>query len=187
MTDAFEFAQETLRIRPPKSEAQAVEVARSTLNVGCRRVGGEFTEPDDDWEQMFLVVERKIATLITGDAHKHAMAEAVGWFAHRRHALAIGHLASSWMVDFQGVDAADARRIQREVEAAGGSTEGLPNRIEILLLATYSASIARGYYARILRHEDQPPKLGLFERMPDHGVMQGAMVDPLRESLVKLG
>ena len=186
MTDDFGIATETMRIRAPKSEAQAVEVARATLNDGCRRVGAEFTEPDDDWSPMWLVVEKKEASLLTSDANKHVMAEAVGVFARRRAAIAIGHLHSSWLVDYQGMSPLRAKAIQREMEATG-TTEGIPERIEVLLLATYSASIAKAWTARILRRDGRPPLLGLFKPMPGHGQMGGAMVDPLRKGLVKLG
>ena len=186
MTDEFDIAAETMKIRPPKSEAQAVEVARATLNDGCRRVGADFTDPDEDWSPMWLVVEKKVASLLTSDVHKHVMAEAVGFYARRHAAIAIGHLHSSWLVDYQSMSPLRAKAIQREMEATG-TTEGIPERIEVLLLATYSASIAKGWTARILRREDRPPVLGLFRPMPGHGQMGGAMVDPLRAGLVKLG
>ena len=179
------------RIRLPasKTEAQAAATTRRWLERGARDVGRDFTKPDDDWDPIWLVVSRDSGLLIASDetVHKHDMAELVGATARRLGAICVGHVHSSWLILFTEIDEPRRSELVRHMQETGGETEGVPERIEILMLAVYTASTSAMWYGRIERHDDAPPTLARFERAPTDGETTGAMVDPLRAGLVKLG
>jgi hypothetical protein len=78
-------------------------------------------------------------------------------------------------------------QIVRQMNTHGGSTDGIPERREILLLQVFTASTCAAWHADILRRPDGPPTLAEFEPMPDADHMSGLMVDPLRDALVRIG
>jgi hypothetical protein len=179
------------RIKLPRSktEAQAASTAKRVLERGCREVAKTFNDPDDDWDPIWLIVGESFGVfLAAGNIHKHAMTEAVGDYARRSSGIAVGHVNSSWMVLVEHLAPARSAEIVRQMEATG-STEGIAERVEIVLLAIHTASRSEMWTAKIERHEDAPPSLGRFTRPPvsGGGEMSGAMVDPLRAGLVRLG
>lgn len=184
----YEFKRRGIRVPPTTSEADAIEVAYRVLSVGARDNLREFTEPDDDWMPIWFVVTQRQGTVISGNAPKHEMAEYVGRWARHVGAVAIGHLHSSWLVNAEDI----GEERMRELQQRGGLTEGIAERQEILLLGLYSATTARQHHAGITRHENAPPTLSAFDLVydsanPKHTDLVGAMVDPLREALVRLG
>lgn len=176
---------ERTKIRPPRSEAQAVSEVYQQLKRGAERIGRDFTHPEDDWRAMWLLVTRKEGVLFTGDMHKYDLAEAAGALGRRLGAVAIGHLSSSWLLMLEGLSPERHAEIDAHVNA-GGSFEDLPERVEAVMIQALSATISQLYTATITRYPDRPPELGPFKRAPT-GEMSGAMVDPLREGLVRLG
>jgi len=180
---------EGIKFRLPRSrsESEAASRVRRVLETGCRAVGEAFDQPDDDWDPMWLLVGRDWGLFVAGDLHKHAMAEMVGAMTRKLGAIAVGHLHSSWMVDAEHVGRDRLREINTYMER-GGSLEELPERREVLLLNVHTASRSQTYTADITRADDAPPALEKF-RLWDipGGTVSGAMVDPLREGLVKLG
>lgn len=188
-----DFHRIGIRIPPTATEREALEVAYDLLATGARRVGETFTEPDDDWRPLWVLLTDTQATIVTpgDDVDKHAATDYVGRLARRWGAVAVGHLHSSWMVTFEDVDAERMAEIQRYMRERHGSTEGLPERREVLLIAAYSATTARQWHAAIHRDDTQPPTLGTFDLMldttHDDVDLSGAMVDPLRDALRKVG
>ena len=181
------FRRIGIRVPPTESEMEAHEFARDVLLTGATRVGAEFTDPDDDWRPIWFVLTKTQGTIITpgADVEKYETTHYVGDLARRWGAVAIGHLHSSWLV--LGPELAQRAHDQH------GSTEGIAERIEVLLLATYTAGNARHYTARIERHDDTPPTLAPLELMfdtadaEDGTHVSGAMVDPLMSALERVG
>ena len=179
------FRRIGIQVPPTESESDAHDVVRDVLQSGAERVGAKFTEPDDDWDPIWMIVTKTQGTLLMpgSDVDKYEMTDAVATLARRWGAIGLGHLHSSWIVtDPESVAIATERN---------GSTVGLP-RDEVLLLATYTAGNARHYTASITRHEDGPPTLGPFELMFDATEneivkLAGAMVDPLMKALERVG
>ena len=169
-----------------------MDAAYEVLTTGARRTERGFREPDDDWFPMWLVLTQRQGALITGNAEKRDMAEYVGRWARRVGAVCIAHLHSSWLVHSEDVGLERMRQLHQQMLDRDGSTEGIAERREIVLLAVYSAGTARQYHAAIHRHSDAPPTLGAFELIDDTATsgdarVEGAMVDPLVEALVRVG
>lgn len=190
------FTRRGIRVPASRSEREAAQVVRDVLEQGCRKVAAELTEPDDDWDPIYLVVTPAgQGTVFAGFGDKYAVTDAVAAFARRVGAVAIGHLASTWQVHADTVGEAGKARadaLQRRVQQQGGSTEGIPGRFEAVMIGVYTASGFVVEHARIERHDDAPPTLGGFDVVLDSREREsveviGRMVDPLREALVRLG
>jgi len=181
-----------LHLKPSRSEAEAITQLYTVLTTGAHANEARFSDPDDDWTPIWLVyVADGHGTLITGDAHKHDLAQYVGAFARRVGAVAIGHLHSSWMVWQSEMTPARAAEVEKLIRWGGTPIQALPERQEVLLVQLHSAMAWEQHLARIERFDGAPPKLHPFERMggsSDEGLtVTGAMVDPLREALTRLG
>ena len=180
------FRRQGIKVPPTQSEVDAHKLVRELLELGARRVGAEFTKPDDDWRPQWLLLTKTQGTILTPgpDVEKYEMTDHVAALARRWGAIAVGHLHSSWLV----TGAATQQAIDQH-----GSTEGIAERIEVLLVATYTAGNARHYTARIHRHPPAPPTLGRLLLMFDTATadddvnLTGAMVDPLIASLERVG
>ena len=188
MSRRDDIHRQGIRLPATRSAAEAAEHVRSALEHGARNVQYEFTDPDDDWTPIWLIVTPDgSGTIITGNLHKHDMARRVGALARRFGAVALGHLHSSWMVSVE--DVSDER--MKIIGSGRVAVSDQPERREIILLAVYTAGTAKQLVAPIIRHVDRPPELGPFESplpdIPDDVTYSGAMVDPLQEALVKVG
>jgi hypothetical protein len=178
------FPQLGIRVPQTKDDAQAHDLALNVLQTGAERAAVEFTDPDDDWAPIWLVLTANRATVISPGprVEKYEAVDYVARLARRWGATALGHLHSSWIVtDPEAVAIATQRH---------GDTEGLP-RQEVVLLATYTAGHARQYTAQINRHQEAPPTLEPFELIVDTATseihVQGAMVTPLLNALARVG
>jgi hypothetical protein len=188
----MDFSRHGVKVPHTESEAQAVRAARSVLIRGAQAIGESFTDPGDDWAPVWLVLTPTQGTMITADGetanHPRAKEKAtryVGDFARRVGAVAVGSLMSTWQVALDA-DEARAREVERQVRAQDGSTEGIPERFEALLLVTYTASTVEAQTALIERHEAAPPTLREFKRMPE-GSWSGRMASPLQQALRRVG
>jgi hypothetical protein len=181
------FRRTGIKVPPTKSEVQAHELARRVLETGALRIGSEFVYPDDDWEPTWLVLTKTQGTIVSPGrgVEKYEMTDYVAGLARRWGAVALAHLHSSWLV--VGPELAQRAADQH------GSTEGIDERQEVLLLATYTVGNARHYIAHIERHENAPPTLAPFELLFDTAAVEddthvtGAMVDPLMQALERVG
>jgi hypothetical protein len=181
-----------IKLPSSASEQEAVELIRMTLLSGAASVAEGFGGPDDDWAPIWMLIDHDgDGVIVSGDLHKHEMAARVGELARSMGAVAIGHLHSSWMIDTEGLSEERGREIVAQVGAAGGSTEGFPERVEGLLLMLYSASRWAQVWIPIIRCRDQPPRLGdvrLIASSDEDGVeLDGAMAAPLQQALRRVG
>jgi hypothetical protein len=181
-----------IRIPPSETEAEALQNALTSLENGARGVAKNFTRPDDDWRPVWLVVTADghgtflAPVSITGGRDKRAITARVAEFARSRGAVAIAHLHSSWVVTRSDVSEERHREIERHMDTHDGSTEGIPERREALLIAGYTATLVRIGMATITRHPDRPPTLGSIEfGEPDE--WRGRMAEPLAEALRRIG
>lgn len=182
-------------IPPTASEVESAEVAFDVLRKGSVQVGQRFTKPDDDWSPIWLVLTPTQGTTMTPEsmrdnAEKNRMVDTVAAYAQRVGAVAIGHLNSSWQIPPGKVSDERMDEIVAWMNSHGGSTEGVPEREEIVLIAVYTATTYWMYTALITRHENAPPTLGSYELMhtsSDKGDLSGRMVDPLRDALRRYG
>jgi hypothetical protein len=180
-------------IPPSSGEVEAMDSVYEVLSSGAVSNGERFEDPDDDWLAVWLVATKDQATLITGDAHKYDMVEYVAQFARRIGAIVVGHLHSSWVVlaaDLGSPEEVD--RVMEQMRRNEGSTEGIEQRKEIIMLGVYGARAARLYTAAIHRDGVHPPRLDDFALVSDSTDgsdfnLDGAMVDPLREALTHVG
>ena len=179
------------------TEREAAQTIHDMLITGAQRVGERFTRPDDDWDPVWAVNDGKgHGTLLTpsrmeGPRDKVRMTAAVAAYARKVGAVAIGHLNSSWLVIAEGISEARMREIHAQMDANHGSTDGIPERREGLMVAVYTAGSYRHHLAFIQRDGEHPPTLGPFELFGDSGrdgfTAEGRMMDPLQESLRRLG
>ena len=187
-----EFKRRGIKVKPTATEAEAMEQAFGVLVTGARRTGAEFTDPDDDWVPIWLILTKLHGTLVSGNAHKHDMAEYVGRLARKFGAVALGHLHSSWMIVQEDMDRERFDEIHRYMRN-GGSLEDVAEAREIVLVALYSAAATRQYHAAISRDGVHPPTLGGFDLVAETGGdgddwrIEGAMVDPLVAALKRVG
>jgi hypothetical protein len=188
-----EFRRIGIKVPPTSTELEAHDVAYRVLSRGAVNAGTRFRDPDDDWRPMWLILTREHGTVVTpgGGVDKYAMVDYVAALTRRWGAIAAGHLHSSWAVRMPEERRA-ADELVEVVRSRGGSTEGL-ERDEILLLATYSATMARQYHAPIRRRDHAPPVLDPFELMintddREHDArVSGAMADPILGALARVG
>lgn len=182
---------EQIKLPRTRTEAQAASRVRKVLTNGARDVEARFTEPDDDWEPIWLVATQDTGYIVApGNVtaqDKHVMVEAVAAFARQKGAVCVGHLHSSWMVWHQDMTRERMDEVTAQMEANAGSTEGIPERREVLLLAVHTASRSSIAMADITRHDGAPPTLAAFRQYGDGGNFAGAMVDPIHDALIKLG
>ena len=178
-----------IKVPETETEHDAHDHLRDALEHGALSVLERFDEPDDDWAPMWMILTRTQGTILTPGpgVEKYEMTDSVAALARRFGAIAVGHLHSSWIVlsEDAGRDAMD-----EYVARGGGSTEGMARR-ECLLVATYTVSRAVNAVAYIHRHEGAPPTLDPFEVIIDTAQsemnLEGAMVDPLIDSLQRIG
>ena len=177
-----------MRVPPSRSEQEALATAFTVLTSGARSVGLTFTEPDDDWMPIWMVVEPNgTATMITGDVHKHEMARRVAAMAKEKGAIAVGFISSVWTLDSERVGSPEQlQEVLDRIQRVGGSLEFVPGRLEQVMIATYSASTVQLHSALISRYEDKPPKLGPFQPYLD-GDLDGVMVRPIQAALIHQG
>ena len=184
-----------VRVPPTASELEAQAAVSETLLNGARKVEAKLTEPDDDWQPIWLVLTPAQGTVLTpetlrNDAEKDRMVRTVAEFARRVGATAIGHLHSSWHVPPTKVSPERLDEIQAHMERFG-TTEGVPEREEGLLIAVYTATTYRTVIVPIVRHENAPPTLGelelMFSSSDEDAKLEGRMVDPLRAALRRYG
>jgi len=184
-----------IKLPESESERDAVDAVYGCLTTGSEEVGRGFTESDDDWSPMWLVATAAgQGTIITpvemlDQADKIAITEYVARFARKVGAVAVGHLNSSWLVATEDVGEARMKEIDAQMKAQYGSTEGIPERREILMLIIYTATSWRQYHASIERH-DGPPTLAPWVLMGSSDKswnLTGTMSDPIRESLRRMG
>ena len=180
-------------LKPTESEAEGMREAYDVLVHGALEEEKEFTDPEDDWGQMWLILTPKgRATFMAGDLHKHDMARAVGIYAKKEGAHVVGFTSSSWTLAFEDVPEDERGRIM-ELHAAGVQIADMPYKREKVMVSLYSASQVRIFSAEIHRTDDKPPTLGPFERFDfqeqhgGQGEISGAMVDPVRAGLLRMG
>jgi hypothetical protein len=185
-----------VKVPPSKTALEAATAASDTLMKGAREVQRKFTEPDDDWRPMWLVVTPTQGTVITPEsmtnaAEREAVVRTVARFARERGAVAIGHLHSTWHVPPEKLSEERQREVFAQVDRQDGSTEGIPEREEAVMIALYTATTFRLVMAPIGRHEGAPPTLGEFTAVmtseDEEAELSGRMVDPLRAALRRLG
>ena len=66
-----------ITVPPTQTETEALAVAYDVLVDGARATGAAFTEPDDDWAPMWLVLTQSQGTLLTGNADKYTLTDQV--------------------------------------------------------------------------------------------------------------
>jgi hypothetical protein len=188
-----------MKVPATKTEREAAEVIHDLLVTGAGQVGAKFTEPDDDWDPIWAVTDGQgRATLLVPDRmvspdDKVRMTNAVATYARKVGAVAIGHLNSSWLVDGSdgSISETRMRAIHAQMEAHHGSTEGIAERREALMVAVYTAGGYQHHMAFIQRHDAEPPALGpwvLFGSSDrEREGAEGRMMTPLQESLRRLG
>ena len=185
-----------IRLPESESEQDAVDAIYGCLTSGSQDVGRGFTKADDDWHPLWLVTTAAgQGTIISpvemiDQADKIAITEYVARFARKVGAVAVGHLNSSWLVAAEDVGDERMKEINALMKAQYGSTEGIPERREILMLIIYTATSWRQYYADIKRHDGRPPTLKpwvLMGSSEQSWNLTGTMSDPIRESLRRIG
>jgi len=182
-----------IKIPPTKNEAEAMDLAYDILHRGALSVGEGFEDPDDDWMPMWLVLTKDQGHFMTpAGVDKYMMVEAVGHWAREHGAICVAHLDSTWMVkQTEDMTKERADEIFAQMQEQHGSTEGIPERTEQVMLAVYTASAYRFYQAPIIRHEGGPPTLEPFELVfssdSTDSDLHGAMVEPIRQAIWRRG
>lgn len=180
---------ERIALPPTSTEREVLEMLHELLTGGAYRVGNDFVDPDDDWVPIYIIVDKMGGALFTGDAHKHDMVQLVAMIARATGAIGVGMAHSAWSVAAEDMTKERAEEVL-EYQERGGKIEDLPERREIVIVALYTASQCQIHTARIERREGKPPLLGEFRKSldtADHQTVSGAMVDPIQESLMKIG
>lgn len=184
------FEGQEIRVPPSRNETEALERVRSVLIDGARQIGEDFTQPDDDWMPLWMVVEPQgLATMIFSDLDKYELMTAVAIFAKLKGAIAVGFVSSVWALAAEGVGSSEElQKVMDRIQRAGGSLEDVPGREEQVMITTYSATKVELHRAVITRTDDAPPTLGEFEVMSsDDGQIDGAMVTPIQRALAREG
>lgn len=183
-----------VRIPPTTSELEVQATVYDVLHGGAVEVGRKFTKPDDDWWPMWLVATPTQGTMMVPETlrdnvEKGRMTAAVAAFAQKVSATAIGHVHSIWHIPPEKVSDKRRDEIFALANAQDGSTEGVPEREEAVMITVYTATTFRMLLAPITRHDNAPPTLGRFElaHSSDAGDLSGRMTDPLRDALRKYG
>jgi len=193
--------REGIKVPPTEGEAGAVLAAYKLLTEGALRVQQRFTKPDDDWWPIWLTLTRTQGTILTPERFapqdKQPTVAAVARWARRVGAVCVGHLHSSWTViaDQHGgrIPVERMQAIHRQMVAQHGSTVGIPERMEVVMVALHTASGSAMHVADIERHAGAPPTLAPFRllvdehREGDDSGMEGVMIDPLREAVWRRG
>lgn len=179
------YTRRGIAVPPTTTEQEAMELVHNLLTTWAKQRQSGL-KPDEDWMPIWLILTPGHGTLITGNLTPRAMTKRAADFARRVGATAIGHLHTSWTVPLAEMTEERAREAHALALKQDGSTEGIPERYESLLLTIHTASQQRMYIARLTRSTDQPPALGEFEPEPDIG-MDGAMIDPLVAALKRIG
>ena len=147
------------------------------LKSGAERTGKAFTDQEDDWMPMYLVVfEKGNARLVTSTLDKHILVNLIATGASAASAVGIGQLTSSW------------RRMQQDKMPPEGSIASKPGSEEGLMLAVYSRTNWWIEWAPIGRDGKNPPTLGAWEKMMERKEgeeVSGMMFDPLLRALRK--
>ena len=147
------------------------------LKSGAERCGKAFTDPEDDWIPMYLIVfEKGDARLVTSTLDKHTLVNLIATAAGAASAVGIGQLNSSWM------------RMQQDRTPPEGSIAGKPGSEEGLMLAVYSRTNWWIEWAPIKRHRKHPPMLDAWKKMMERKEgeeVSGMMFDPLLRALRK--
>jgi hypothetical protein len=160
-----------------KSPEEMLSKITEFLKSGAERCGKEFTDPEDDWIPMYLVVfEKGDARLITSTLDKHILVNLIAMGVSNAGAVGIGQLNSSWM------------RMQEDKTPPEGSIAGKPGSEEGLMLALYSRTNWWIEWAPIERDGKNPPSLGSWKKMMERKEgeeVSGMMFDPLLRALRK--
>ena len=173
--------------KPTRSEAEAAANIYTVLMTGVRAVGEGFTQPDDDWMPIWMVLDRKGgATMVSTDLDKYDAVEAIAHLTRLKGAIAVGSVHSSWTLASDCVkDPERLAEIQEQINA-GSPVSSFPERREEVALAIYTASNVALHTALIMRFDDKPPKLGQFKPYFG-GQIDGAMVSPIVDALKRQG
>ena len=158
---------------PEEMLSQIAEFLKSGAEK-CRKV---FTDPEDDWMPMYLVVfDKGDARLITSTLDKHILVNLIASCASAASAVGIGQLNSSWL------------RMQEVGPLPEGSIANKPGSEEGLMLTVYSRTNWWMEWAAIKRHRKHPPMLDAWKKMMERKEgeeVRGAMFDPLLRALRK--
>ena len=192
MSPDFEgFARASIKIPQSKSEAEAAEFAYRILHRGAHGNRAQFDDPADDWVPIWVLLSKEEAMMIGADEGfandpiaKEVVSSAIGQMARQFEAIAIGYLSSVWMVQIS--DPKRQVEVQRQMLEQNGSTEGIPERVEKLLIMIYTAGHVVMHTAPIERHPDKPPTLGEFDTVEADDV-SGRVTEPLQEALQRIG
>jgi hypothetical protein len=176
-----------IKVKPTKSEADGMKNVYDILASGARSIERSFTEPDDDWEPVWVVITPDgQGTMLGSEMHKHTTAEIVGSYARKVGAHVVGYIGSTWSLDSGAIPESERKRIWEMVEA-GTPVSEMPYRTEAVTITLYSASQIQLYTAEITRFEDKPPVLGDFTRFDLAADISGAMVEPVQAGLRRMG
>ena len=160
-----------------KSPEEMLSRIAEFLKSGAEKCGKEFTDPEDDWMPIYLVVfEQGDARLVTSTLDKHLVVNLIARVASAASAVGIGQLNSSWM------------RMQQDKAPPEGSIAGKPGSEEGLMLAVYSRTNWWIEWAPIKRHRKHPPMLDAWKKMMERKEWEevsGMMFDPLLRALRK--
>ena len=160
-----------------KSPEEMLNQIAGLLKNGAEKCQKTFTDPEDDWMPMYLVVfDKGDAKLITGNLDKHILVNLIASAASDMGAVGIGQLNSSW------------RRMQEDNSPPTRSIANKPGSEEGLMLAVYSRTNWWIEWAPIGRDGRNPPTLGAWKKMMERKEgeeVTGAMFDPLLRALRK--
>lgn len=167
-------------------ELTRVESMYEMVERMAKDVGGDFTEPDDDWFPVAHVLTKKGERFVLAidldfmqnEATKGRLVKNLTDFIRKKKVTHFTLVLSTWIVKADRKPGIDLDTQAEEV----GLPSQHPDREEMLLVTSFDADTFITGFALIERHDDAPPTLGEFERMPDDA-MSGRFIEPFRDAL----
>jgi hypothetical protein len=118
-----------IKVKPTKSEADGMKNVYDILASGARSIERSFTEPDDDWEPVWVVITPDgQGTMLGSEMHKHTTAEIVGSYARKVGAHVVGYIWSKRARPCRRCPIAPRRSRSRSTRPARSSSTPLRSR-----------------------------------------------------------
>jgi hypothetical protein len=164
----------------------SIEVGIHEIKLVIEQIQREFTEPDDDFAPVALVIGEKLRTVvpmnIPNDEAKDIFANLVIPTTVRAlEAWMVVLVLSAWTVEMTPFEGETRAEAQARWEDLGVMPSEHPNRKEIVVLSCITADEMQFWRADINRHKKKPPTLGAWKMASEKSgaEMSGRFIDPI--------
>jgi len=173
---------------------ERVELVVQSLKDGAARIQQSFTQPDDDWQGVFVFtgedeINYYLPATFGDDNEKTLFAHVlIPTIIRKQKPSIVCSVLSAWTIKIsapEGFDPDHPPETYADLHEPRPSEH--PDRMELLILTAITAERVQMWTAKIVRNTKQPPTLDPWKLWPDDSGSSGQFIEPIQQTLREVG